>query len=98
MNEMNEKKLYIWNLARFLHSYGMTMSAAELADHLNRNSFLTSYGTEYKGKRGTYRLIRAAWSWVHDDLGLGDEAVCVARAFVDDAGKYAYEHKLAIEK
>jgi hypothetical protein len=66
------------------------MSAAELADHLNRNSFLTSYGTEFEGKRGTYRLIKATWDWVHSDLGLEDEAECIARAFVDEAGKYAY--------
>jgi|GEM_PF-862165 len=92
---MNKKKIYIWSLARFLYSQGMTMSAAELAAHLNRNEFLTSYGTEFKGKRGTYRLIKATWDWIHHDLGLEEEAISVARAYVDDAGNYAYENKLA---
>ena len=44
MNEMNRKKLYIWHLAIFLSQHGMRMSGDELADHLNRNRFLTSYG------------------------------------------------------
>ena len=49
---MNEKKLYIWKLATFLHSQEMVMSGEELAEHLNRNQFLTIYGTEYQGGRG----------------------------------------------
>ena len=31
---MNEKKLYIWRLASFLHSQKMIMSGEELAEHL----------------------------------------------------------------
>jgi hypothetical protein len=50
---MNEKKIYIWRLATFLHANSMLMSGEELAEHLNRNKFLTSYGTEYEGERGT---------------------------------------------
>lgn len=91
MNEMNAKKLYIWHLARFLHSEGMTMSGGELATHLNRNGVLTSYGAEYKGKRGTYKLVKETWKWIHDDLGLDKEADCVARVFVDALGEFAYE-------
>jgi len=91
MNEMNRKKLYIWRLANFLRSYGMTMSASELADHLNRNNFMTAYGTEYSGGRGTFRLITETWRWVHNDLGLDDEAQNVARAYVTEDGRYAYE-------
>jgi len=79
---MNRKKLYIWRLARFLREHQMTMSGEELAEHLNRNRFLTEYGEEYQGKRGTYRLISATWELVHDQLGLEDEANYIADAFV----------------
>jgi len=87
---MNKKKHYIWKLASFLHSHGMTMSAEELADHLNRNNFLTSYGTEYQGGRGTYKLIRETWDWVQNGLQLPEEAVKIAEAFVKADGTYAY--------
>ncbi len=67
------------------------MSGEELAAHLNRNEFLTSYGTEYAGGRGTYTLIRKTWEWLEHDLGLPSEAEHVARAFVRPDGGYAYE-------
>ncbi len=88
---MNEKKLYIWKLADFLAQYGMVMSGEELAAHLNRNEFLTSYGSEYQGGRGTYTLIKQTWNWLHNDLGLYDEAEKVAKAFVKPDGSYAYK-------
>jgi hypothetical protein len=91
MNEMNRKKLYIWRLAVFLNSHGMRMSAEELAEHLNRNNFMTSYGEEYKGGRGTHKLIQAAWRLVHDELGLEDEAEHISKAFVTEDGTYPYE-------
>jgi hypothetical protein len=87
---MNKKKLYIWHLAAFLNQHGKTMSGEELADHLNRNGFVTSYGTEYSGGRGTYTLIKATWSWLHNDLGLKGESEHVANAFVKPDGSYAY--------
>ena len=88
---MNEKKVYIWKLGAFLHAQKMVMSGEELAEHLNRNKFLTSYGTEYQGGRGTYRLIRQTWEWLENDLKLTAEAESVARAFVKPNGEYAYE-------
>ena len=91
MNEMNSKKLYVWRLASFLNQYGMKMSGDELADHLNRNSFLTSYREEYQGGRGTYRLIGETWKWVNDDLGLKDEASKIALAFVKKDGTPPWE-------
>ncbi|WP_074988012.1 hypothetical protein [Rufibacter ruber] len=87
---MNKKKHYIWQLASFLSSHGMTMSAEELADHLNRNRFLTSYGAEYQGGRGTYKLIKETWDWLHNQLSLPSEAKKVAEAFVKPDGTYAY--------
>jgi hypothetical protein len=87
---MEQKKLYIWQLASFLSSHSMTMSGEELADHLNRNSFLTSYGTEYKGGRGTYKLVRETYHWL-TNLNLSNEAKKVATSFVKPNGGYAYE-------
>jgi len=88
---MNEKKLYVWKLGEFLFDHGMTMSGEELAEHLNRNKFLTSYGTEYAGGRGTYKLIRETWNWLENTLKLNKEAEKVAKAFVKPDGTYPYE-------
>ena len=91
MNEMNKKKVYVCKLADFLQRHGMRMSSEELAAHLNRNDYMTGYGTEYAGGRGTYRLIQASWKWLSTDLGLEDEGKKVADAFVKPDGSYAYE-------
>lgn len=87
---MNDKKTYVWKLAVFLSSQKMVMSGEELAEHLNRNKFLTSYGTEYQGGRGTYRLISQTWEWLQNELKLEEEAKHVALAFVKPDGKHAY--------
>ncbi len=91
MSEMNKKKSYVWKLAAFLSEYGMTMSGEELADHLNRNKFMTAYGEKYQGGRGTYTLIKETWAWVNDELGLEDEAAKIAKAYVKPDGSYAYK-------
>ncbi|MCC7302336.1 MAG: hypothetical protein IT233_06820 [Bacteroidia bacterium] len=88
---MNKKKLYVWQLATFLSNHNMRMSGEELADHLNRNNFLTNYGTEYQGGRGTYTLIRETWNWLQHDLQLPDQAEKIADAFVKPDGSYAYK-------
>jgi hypothetical protein len=87
---MNRKRVYVWQLSRFLTDHGMTMSGDELAQHLNRNHILTEYGDAYIGKRGTFTLIREVGSWLSDELGLPDEAEKVASAFVLSTGEYAY--------
>ena len=87
-----DKKKYVIDLGEFLYDHDTTMSAPELADHLNRNEFKTNYGSEYKGERGTYTLIDN----IVDDLTskgqskLGDK---VARAFTKPDGTYAYNKK-----
>lgn len=88
---MKEKKLYLWKLADFLNQNNMVMSGEELASHLNRNEFLTGYGTEYAGHRGTYTLIRETWQWLQVELEFPQEAEKVANAFVKPDGTYAYE-------
>jgi hypothetical protein len=90
MNEMNQKKLYVWRLASFLYSHNMVMSGDELAAHLNRNNFRTGYDTEFSGGRGTFTLIRTTWHWVNDELGLEDEARNIAMAYVKPDGSHAW--------
>lgn len=91
MNEMNRKKLYILRLGTFLHSLGMTMSAQELADHLNRNGFRTADGAEFDHDLDIYTLIQATWRWVNNDLGLEDEAQKIAMAFVKPDGTHSWD-------
>lgn len=91
MNPENAKKIYVWELADFFFQHSTKMSGKELANHLNRNDFKTRAGIEYKGGRGTYTLIRETWKWLHDELGLPDEARKVAKAYVKSDGSYAYE-------
>lgn len=90
MNEMNTKKMYLVKLADFLVSNSMTMSGQELAEHLNRNSFLTSYGTEYQGGRGIYKLISQTYYWL-EELGLSEETKNFPRAFVQGNGDYPWD-------
>lgn len=90
-NAMNDKKTYIWKLAEFLCKQGKKMSGQELADHLNRNNFLTSYGTAYAGGRGTYKLVCQTYRWLNEDLGLPEEAAFIAEAYVKKDGKTPYK-------
>lgn len=83
-----DKKEYIRRLAKFLHNNGTTMAANELAEHLNRNNFKTSYETEYEGGRGTYTLIHATYDWLVS-IGQKPEADHVAQAFPKPDGNYA---------
>ena len=83
-------KEYISKLAQTLADNGTTMSGEELAQHLNRNNMKTSYGTEYAGKRGIYKLIQDTYKWL-ESQGLHQEARNVAVAFVKPDGSYAYQ-------
>ena len=87
---MDEKKDYIHKLAAFLNDNNKVMSGEELAEHLNRNDFTTSYGTKYQGGIGTYRLISETYKWTCENFG-EDAAEKVARAFVTPSREYAFE-------
>jgi hypothetical protein len=84
-----DKNEYIRRLANFLQHNGTTMAANELAEHLNRNNFKTSYETEYQGGRGTYTLIHATYDWLVS-IGQQDEANNVANVFPKPDGNYAF--------
>lgn len=85
-----EKKEYIRRLAVFLCDNGMTMSVEELAMHLNRNDFRTSYGAEYQGARGTYTLVHSVYNWL-TSKGEHKDAEKVANAFPKSDGSFAYD-------
>lgn len=86
---MDRKKMYICKLASFLYKQGKVMSGKELADHLNRNGFSTSYGTPYRGGRGTYKLIKQTWKQLRSE-SRDIDAEYVALAYVKRNGAYAY--------
>lgn len=88
---MIEKKVYIWKLASFLDCNGTKMSGKELANHLNRNKFKTTYNTDFKGERGTYKLIEETYKWLLN-LGLPQEASKIANTYLNKKGRYAYEN------
>ncbi len=89
-NKINEKRFYLVKLADFLASNGMIMEGQELVEHLNRNNFLTSYGTKYAGGRGIYKLLGETYKWL-DKLRLVKECENFAKAFVKGDGKYPWE-------
>jgi hypothetical protein len=84
------KKEYIKKLAEFLVSTETTMNISDLANHLNWNNFRTKDRKPYKGKRGTYVLVKSTWKWLEKNK-MKNEAEQVAKAFVTPSNKYAYK-------
>ncbi len=87
---MNEKKQYILKLAKELLSCKQKMSGKELAIKLNHKNYLTSYGTKYKGGRGTYKLIRETYHSLVNLKKHGDAEI-IASVFVTPNGRPAHE-------
>ena len=87
---IEEKHEYLNLLAASLFDNKKAMSGEELAKHLNRNGFETTYGSEYTGKRGVYKLIESTYVWSEQKFG-AESCHKVARAFVKSDGSYAYE-------
>jgi hypothetical protein len=89
-NIMERKKEYITALAINLNQNQTRMTVGDLADNLNLNGIRTSYGTNYKGRRGTFTLIHATY----DSLILESrdtEAEILAHTFVNSNGDLAWE-------
>lgn len=84
------KKEYIHKLGNFLIETETTMSVPCLAEHLNWNGYRTDDGSEYEGKRGTYRLVKTTCDWLREQ-GLLEDADNVASAFPKPDGDYAFE-------
>lgn len=83
---MVNKTSYISSLAKGLINNGKTITFDELAIELNKNGFLTSYGTVYNGGRGVAKLVDA----VYHRLKLKSEKKAVAHAFTNSNGEFAY--------
>ncbi|MDO4224966.1 MAG: hypothetical protein Q4C75_03635 [Bergeyella zoohelcum] len=79
----------ISQLANTLISQGKNMPISQLADYLNQNGYQTTYGTNYQGGRGTYKLISEVYKSLERD-GRHADADNVAKAFTTDNGDYAY--------
>lgn len=64
------------------------MSVPALCSILNKLDCRTNYGSEYSGRRGSYRLVRATYSRLHKNNP--DQAALVAQAFRRPNFEYAY--------
>lgn len=87
---MSDVKETLAKLAGFLVDNDKHMSGEELADYLNRNDYKTTRGEEYKGGRGTFKLLSSLYDTFKKE-GRDEDAHNVARAFTKDNDDYAYE-------
>ena len=85
-----DKANFVANLAHTLVQNNATMRVSTLAELLNENHYLTEYGTEYEGGRGTYKFLSSLYSYFME-LGNNPAADEIASAFVKADGNYAYE-------
>lgn len=79
----------ISEIAEECSTNGSTMFVTDLARRLNERGLKTSYGSEYAGGRGTYRLIRAAY-WCYERMEEHDKAKHIADSFVNAKGNCAW--------
>ncbi|WP_405223908.1 hypothetical protein [Dokdonia sp. Asnod1-B02] len=84
-----DNKQYVLEIATVLNRASATLMASDLADIMNTFGRTTTYGTEYKGLRGTYTLIHATYDWLVAK-GRKPDADIVAVAFTKPDGTYAY--------
>ncbi len=86
---MKPKMQLVLDLAEFCHRRGIRLPVRVLAEFLNAAGHRTRYGTPYKGKRGTYRLVKMTYRCLHR-AGRTEEASVVAATFTRPNGAYAY--------
>jgi hypothetical protein len=86
---MNVTMQLVLDLAESFHQQGIRRPVSVLADLLNAAGHRTVYGTPYKGKRGTYRLVSMTYRRLHG-AGRTAQASMVAAAFTKPNGGYAY--------
>jgi hypothetical protein len=86
---MNRQKQFVRDLAKLCDCYGLRLLAESLAALLNGAQISTTYGSSYKGKRGTFRLVKQTFRELMR-LGQPAEAAMVAGAFTWADGTYAY--------
>lgn len=77
------------DVAEWCDHRGIRLPVRVLAGILNAAGLRTRSGTPYKGRRGTYRLVR--WTVRRLNLaGRTSEGAMVARTFTRPSGVYAY--------
>ena len=76
------------DIAAIFAASKMTMPVKIFSDVLNHNKLKTSYGTEYKGKRGTYKLVKDIWA--RTEKTCQQDADNIASVFVDSKDKPAW--------
>lgn len=86
---MNNNNNFVSSLANRLVLAGTKISNIDLANQLNNANLKISYGSLYKGKRGTFRLISTTY-WKLDSLGRISDRDNIAKAFTNFKGYYAY--------
>lgn len=88
-SEIKSPYAFIEWVALELSKHNAFMSVPSLMDLLNSAGFRTSYGTEYLGGRGSYRLVRYAYKYAAD-RGDMTAAGKIAEAFRKPDFTYAY--------
>ena len=88
----SEKFHRLFAYAQLLFAADTLKTFDQLAAWLNEQGITTNRGTPYSGGRGVAKLCNAAYDFVHDELGLGDEgAYPIAAVFTDRNGNHAYD-------
>ncbi|MBI3236053.1 MAG: hypothetical protein HYZ42_18795 [Bacteroidetes bacterium] len=85
-----DNKPFVRDTEITLNASGSFMTGQQLADRLNLNGRTTTYGTPYKGARGTYTLIHSTYEWLYHG-GFRSEADIVARVFLNQYGDHAWD-------
>lgn len=85
-----DNKKYIHEVAVAARQSGNTIYVADIVAAMNHLGYTTSYGTEYEGGRGSYKLISDTYKWLVSQGKQGD-ADMVAMTYVKPDGSYAYE-------
>lgn len=89
---MSISMLFVSDTAVDLSRRGATLPVPLLAERLNSAGCLTSYGTEYRGGRGTYRLIHATYDALVAQ-GRHEEADAVAESYIKPDGTHARDRE-----
>lgn len=79
------------HVASALRKQDACISVRMLCRILNKAGYKTSYGCEYSGGRGSYRMVASAWHYFNDAINKPDVAEDIALAFTRPNGGYAYE-------
>lgn len=77
-----DSKRFLGQLANELAGKKQKMNSQQLAAALNAANCETSYGSDYKGGRGTDRLKSTAYDY-YENIGNNKTAKNIAEVFVD---------------